>query len=83
MLEEVAQKDMGFQVSELCHVLAASTLQDKPTSCGPYPPIIVARGCFEVTAMTFQTHLVPSRKAGLLENSALPGLTLTKGWGLG
>lgn len=78
VLEEVAQKDMGFQISELCQVLAAPTLQDKPTFCGPYPPITVARGCFEVTTMTFQAHLVLSRKAGLLENSAFPGLALTK-----
>lgn len=71
MLEDTAQKNMGFQMSELYHMLAAPTLQDKPTSCGPYPPITVARGCFEVTTMTFQAPLVLSRKVGLLDISTL------------
>ena len=57
MLEDIAQKNMGFQTAELYHMLAAPTLQDKPTSCGTYPPITMARGCFEVTTMTFQALL--------------------------
>lgn len=81
--EEAAQIGWDFrpQSSVMCwlHLPYKTTT----TSCGPYPSITVASGCFEVTTMTFQAHLILSRKAEPLENSGFPGLTLTKSRGLG
>lgn len=46
---------LGCESSDVWHRWAALTLQDKPSSHGPYPHTSYGLGVFEVTTTTFQS----------------------------
>lgn len=87
----LAQKHMGFQISELLPRVGCTHLTRQTHFLWSlFPPITVASECFEVTTMTFQASLVLPGRYGywisvLLYDSprpsAGPGITCLLGIG--
>lgn len=63
---------LGCESSDVRHRWAAPTLQDKPSSHGPYPHTSYGLGVFEDTNQNLPS-LVLSRRAGLLDSPQTGG----------